>query len=236
MEAIQRSLVWVFEPNWRDLLSILAAPVTDVTAAFELVQNVRAPTKRDLFEASLTRSLHNYLASSMSLTDHAKVELGTCHEEISTEFGRRGKELSELPVVKFMRFLRNFTMHEMQPWFGHTLSMERIRADSPEMSAAYRTTLSTAELLGSRMICGRARSFVAESGSEIVLNEVIALHGQLISGFCDDLVGALRDAASVAQHGLHGLMVEANMVRFNVDYEKAVEITDARALGDLWRE
>jgi hypothetical protein len=173
LDALNRSLSGIFVPNFKELLSLLEEASTNPLLAGELIQNVRKPTVRDRFQLDLTRSLHNYLASSHSLVDHVRRLMRHREGPIAEEFLRRKQELLQNPEVPFMADLRNFIVHRTIPFFAHRFGSKSGQMDSE-------VELETVELLEWDGWSAPAKAYLKAQGHAVAIRPVIKKHGQLI--------------------------------------------------------
>lgn len=98
-DELQRSIQWVFLPNLAELLGLLQRAATDEELAIELMQNMYEPVIRERFQAAVTRGLHNYLASAMSLVDHVRAIMRGRTGRVADEFTERRWELQTNPEI-----------------------------------------------------------------------------------------------------------------------------------------
>ena len=114
----------VFHRNARDLVALLEASASE-ELGFELVQNVRPPVVRDEFMARLAQALHNFLASSQSLSDHSRVSLKHVPATSKAALKSQLSSFSATPDAVFLKDLRNFTLHQAIPPLMHHISVTR---------------------------------------------------------------------------------------------------------------
>lgn len=92
--------------------------------AAELFQNVRPPEHRDQILGMLDQRLHNYLASAAALVDHTRRLFGRYSgTPVATEYEHRKEAVARVPVVGFVKDLRNFLLHRRIPFVGHTVKI-----------------------------------------------------------------------------------------------------------------
>jgi hypothetical protein len=174
IQAFSTTLLHVFSPNWRELMSLLNAVSTDVDLALRMAQDLGGPVA-----AEVTRRLHNYVTSAMTLVDHCRRLLADRSGRIVSEYERRKVAILGEPEIPFIQGLRNFSLHRSLPLLGYTLSVTR---DSVERSEVQ---LSVPDLLeGDRWSAG-TRQFIATHGERLALRPVMRKHHDLVfSIFC----------------------------------------------------
>ena len=231
-EALARTVTGVFLPNATELCALLDAAATNQQLAVELVQNVRAPVVRERFQATVGQRLHNYLASTTTLVDHVRRIMNGRSGHLVDEFAAKKRDVVAHPEIGFMVGLRNFTLHRVLPFVGHTLTITD--ANTPEASMVSEVQLSVAELLEWTGWTADAAAFVSSHGEALQLRAVVRSHVNLVAPLNlwlhDELMG-LIDIAAVNE-----LVVERNAILAGTDMETARRITqewtDRRARPD----
>ena len=193
VEALAQAIGGVFVPNGNELIGLLAAAATNEELAVELVQNVRAPTVRDEFQARTVRALHNYLASSASLVDHVRRLMRDREGEIAERFKRGKKEVLQHPEMTFVHDLRNFTLHRKLPFLSHSFSITRVDGED-RMEVESEVLLSTQELLAWDKWTSASRRFLASFDNGVPLRPIFSTHLMLMVNLNALLCNALGNA------------------------------------------
>ncbi len=208
--AFERSITAVFGANLNELVALLDAAATNEDLAVELIQNVRPPVVRDRFHGRVTQRLHNYLASSESLAEHARRLMRRRTGAVVGEFERRKAELLQHPEVPFMKGLRNFTLHRRLPFFSHTLKLTN--ANTPDQKMESEVQISVAELLEWDGWAAPSRRYLESRGETLILRSVVKTHGQLVYRLNTSLHNELAVANEDALGEVNTLVVEANTI------------------------
>lgn len=219
-----RSIGYVFGPNWRELLALLEQAATDNELAWELVQNVHEPVRRDAFYALLTRHLHNYLASTMSLVDHVRSIMRTRSGAILDDYNQQKKQLVTHLEIRFVQELRNFTLHRTLPIFAHTLELNNI--NTPRQSMTSEVELNVADLLEWDGWSAASSRYLVEAGDAVQLRPLIKKHGELVYWFNRRIFRALTSANEATLEQVNELIVRRNAVWAGVDMQTARRMTD----------
>jgi hypothetical protein len=222
-DELQRSIEWVFLPNLVELLGLLERAANDEDLAIELMQNMYEPVIRERFQAAVTRGLHNYLASAMSLVDHVRAVMRGRTGTLTDEFVSRRSRLLTNPEVPFVQDLRNFTLHLALPFVGHTVTLPG--ADDPGGSAAGEVEVGVAQLLSWDGWSAASTSYLEQQGEAIALRHVIRKHGDLFLGLNTWLHTELSRENEPGLAELNLLIVERNAILYGVDFERAEELT-----------
>jgi hypothetical protein len=219
LRAFELNITGVFAPNWRQLLRLLDAAATNEVLAMELVQNVREPVIRDRFHAEATRCLHNYLASTTSLVDHARRLMRDRRDAIAEEFGSKKATLLLHLEVPFMVDLRNFTLHRTLPFFAHSLAFTNV--NTPQQAMKSEVELRVAQLLEWDGWSPAALNYLSRQGEAIILRPVVRMHGQLVSDLNTWLHNALSKAIEGTLHEVNKLVIARNAVLTGGDFDAA---------------
>lgn len=222
-DELQRSIEWVFLPNLAELVGLLERAATDEELAIELMQNMWKPVIRERFQAAVTRGLHNYLSSAMSLVDHVRALMRGRTGAIANEFARRRSALVTNPEVPFVQDLRNFTVHLALPLVGHTVTLPG--SNDPGGVAAGEVEVAVTQLLSWKGWTAASMSYLEQQGDAIALRPVIRRHGEL---FLELNVWLHRELSRENEPGLaalDGLILERNAILYGVDLAQADALT-----------
>lgn len=223
IEAFSQTLNAVFGTNLRMLIQLLRTAKTDVDLQVQLIQNVARPDARNQFNAALILLLHNYVASAMTLTDHAHRMMRGRTGDLGREFSERKAKLLENPEVLFIKGLRNFMLHRSLPFIGYTLNIADPGTDGPPTNLEIE--LSAAELLawdGWKA----AKPFVKEREPNVALLPIIEIHGDVVFRFNAWIINAVSAANREAVAEMNEIVVERNAVLSGLGVEAARRLTD----------
>lgn len=227
IEALAQAIFGVLVPNAKELLGLLLTAATNEDLAFELMQNVRAPTVRENWEARTIRALHNYVASSASVVDHVRRVMRGREGPIAERFETKRLATVEHPEMAFVRDLRNYTLHRSLPSLGFSLTMKRKDDESEEWDMTAKVYLHTEELFRWEGWKADSRAFLEslEDGQvhlfptfETHVNQMVRLNGSLCN--------ALGEA--IDYDALNALVEEANAVLTGGDMD------EARRMSERW--
>lgn len=221
-EELARTINAVFVPNLNELFTLLTQPTRDQTLAIELFQNVRRPDVREAFQAQVTQRLHNYVAGSATLIDHARNLMRARTGGIADEFNRRKAEVAATPEVAFIRDLRNYVLHQANPFLGHTVRI--MGADGPIVGEL---ELSGSNLLAWSRWKSAAREFIKAQPDSFALRPIVHQHGALMVTLHNWLQNQLATANAAALEDANSLVVERNAVLGGLDLARATRATDA---------
>jgi len=220
-EELARTINAVFVPNLREVFALLTLPTQDATLAVELFQNVRRPNVRDGFEAAVTQRLHNYVAGSATLVDHARRLMRGRTGTIAAEFERRKDEVTAHPEVPFIKDLRNFVLHQAHPFLAHTVTIS-----DAEGLAVGELELSTTDLLAWDGWKSPARAFIKSQPEAFALRPIVHKHGGLMIDLHNWLHNALAIANTSALEDANRLVVERNAILGGLDTATAKRLTE----------
>jgi hypothetical protein len=221
-EELARTINAVFVPNLDELFALLTQPTQDQQLAIELFQNVRRPDAREAFHAQVTQRLHNYVAGSATLIDHARNLMRPRTGRIADEFDRRKTEVVATPEVAFVRDLRNFVLHQANPFLGHTVKI--MGADGPIVGEL---ELTSANLLTWSGWKAPARAFIKTQPKSFALRPIVRQHGGLMVTLHNWLHNELAKANAAALEEANQLVVERNAILGGLDLARAKRATDA---------
>lgn len=223
--ALAQAIFGVLIPNARELLGLLHAAETNEELAIELMQNVRAPTVREEWEARTIRALHNYVSSSASVVDHVRRVMRNRQGPIAERFEHEKRKAVEQPEMAFVRDLRNYTLHRSLPSLGYTLSMTRVHEESDEMEMKSNVYLHRGQLLAWDGWSAASKAFLRSlDDGEVPLFPIFETHINVMAKLNGGLCNALGEAIDYSQ--LNELTVEANAVLAGVDIETARHLTE----------
>jgi len=100
-----------------------------------ILQDVRNRDELHQFFKEITRLLHNYLASAMTLVDHTRIlvrELydGENFSQFKDEYDSKKMIcFAENPLHQFIQGLRNYIIHKELPVIGSILNLNEIKSD-----------------------------------------------------------------------------------------------------------
>lgn len=211
IEGIRRSLDAVFIPNWMELVSLLQLAATNEDLAVELAQNVRAPIVRDQFEALLTRSLHNHLASTMSLVEHVRRVMRGRLDPLALEFKLRREEIATHPEISFMKDLRNYVLHHELPFLGHHFAITNV--NKSEQTVESEVKLSCSGLLEWDGWTTQSSAFLSESDEALGLRPIVVKHGGLVRDLNIWLIRRLQDDNEPGLKEVNALIVKCRDVQ-----------------------
>jgi len=224
IEAFSQTLNAVFGTNLRMLILLLRRATTDMNLQVQLVQNAARPDARNQFNAVLIQLLHNYVASTMTLVDHARRLRNNWTADLQTEFSERLAELVKNPEVPFIQGLRNFMLHRSLPFPAYTLHIADPGDEGPLTNMAIE--LSTEELLAWKGWTAEPKAFLRDQGETVALLPIIEKHGDLVFRFNAWVVNALGEANRKALSELNEIQVELNAILTGVDTDAARRLTD----------
>jgi hypothetical protein len=172
-----RRMLDVHDRNARELGGLLDAVASSDEIAVEMFQNTRPPDVREEIEARIDQRLHNYVASSGALVDHTRRMLAKYEgTALSDEYEIRKEEIARTGPARFMKDLRNYTLHRELPFLGNIVSLATDEGD--RWVAEIR--LSAALLLEWDGWSRPARSLIEASDGAITLRHVVREHVDLI--------------------------------------------------------
>jgi hypothetical protein len=221
--AFYTSIVHVFRVNGSELDQLLGLPEQDVPLAIELIQNVRPSTAREGYAGHVTRSLHNYLASSFSLVDHSRRLRDRTVASVSEEFGQRVKAArADHQVMSFMQGLRNFLLHRNLPSLSAEWSVDNV--NTPEQRETYRTYIAVDDLSEWGGWNAADRAFLREHTAKgLNLRPLVAEHSAILLELNTWLHDAVMRRIDLAE--VNDLVTQRNAVLMGVDYETARQHT-----------
>jgi hypothetical protein len=219
LTAFARSIRDVFRANLHELLALLEKAATDWMLAFELVQNSHDDAERERFHAVTTQRLHNYLASTMSLTEHARRLLRDREGPIVEAHEARKAEILTHGEVPFMWDLRRFIQHRTLPPLAHSLSMDNV--NTPEASMTSEVELSVWALLKWDGWTVASRRFLSEHDEVVVIRPVVRLHAGLVFQLNSLLHHALAEDNQPALDEVNRLGIERNAILMAATVEQA---------------
>lgn len=222
-EALYRTLTAVFFPNCAELLALLERASRDENLAVELIQNVRAPVIRERFQAQVSQRLHNYLAATATLVDHSRRILRGRSDDLASAYKARKTELLKHADVPFVIELRNFTVHRVLPFVGHTLTVNA--PGSSQQTAVSEVALGVDELRQWGKWSASSIEVLDEAGDSLLLRPLVRRHSQLVGSFNAWLHDEIARSHESALGELNQLVVERNAALAGVDLETARQIT-----------
>jgi len=225
IDEVQRSLHWVFNPNWRELMALLDEAGDNISLAIELVQNVRPSNVQRTFTAEVTRRLHNHFASTASLVDHVRRLLRGRAGRVIDEINSKIRELASRPELKVVDDLRNYTLHRTLPLLGHQLSAVR-RGDNGTFALSSKVQMDVQELLAWDRWSPESRRFLEEQGKAVDLRALIQTQGQLVLDLNVWIVDRLTAENEQGLQEADELRVAANAALAGVDIETARKFGD----------
>lgn len=210
LEAFGRTLNDVFSGNLAELFTLLDQAATDPDLAFELIQNVHDDSVRERFRALTIQRLHNYLASTMSLVEHARRLLRKRSGPIADDHEARKLLLLANDEVPFMMDLRVFTQHRRLPVLGHRLNMTNVNTVQATFDSE--VELEIRALLAWDGWTARSHAFLEQQGEAVVLRPIVRKHGELVFAFNSKLHNALARENEPGLAEVNRLIVERNAV------------------------
>lgn len=114
-EVVEHSW-FIYNRNSAELVNFLKIPSMHQSEFLRIVTS--GPNESWSFWGTFNQRLHNFLASAVSLIDHAR-RLTDYYQEDATDFVHqfqvRNQAVAELPEAQFLRELRNYMLHCSQP-------------------------------------------------------------------------------------------------------------------------
>jgi hypothetical protein len=225
LQAFGLTLNAVFRTNLLILLRLLRAAATDANLQMQLIQNVARPDVRDGFNATVITSLHNYVASTMTLVDHSRRLMADRTGELKREHDAKKTELLAHPEVRFIQELRNFMLHRSLPFLGHTYKMSDLNTAEPKVDM--QIELGVKELLEWDGWTAGPRGYMATcEDDKLQLLPLIEKHGDLIFRFNAWIINTLAEANSEALGEANEIIVERNAILGGLDTDAARRLTD----------
>ncbi len=221
-QRLKRTLDAVFVQNWRVLLTILNRPNQDAALAIELFQNMSKPTVREGYELAVTNALHNYVAGSATLIDHARRLMRDRTGAIADEFAARVVAANEHPELPFIKDMRNYVLHVSHPFLGHTVNIASVQGP-----ITAEIELSKTDLLAWDGWVRASRSFIRSSDEKITLRLIVDAHGKIMVDLHVWLLQQLGEDNRVALDDVNRLMVEGNAILGGLSMEAAKRWTEA---------
>lgn len=170
--------IYTFQKNNEELIKLLNLYETDTNLAFKLlsVDNREAFVA---FSSEVTRLLHNYLASAMTLVDHTRKLFQD--EYKGTEFekeydDKKDQSFVQSPISSFIKDLRNYSLHRMLPITGATLNY-----DDSEMS--HSIFMPKDELIDWKGWKSKSKEYLNIQGEEIELLQLINEYTKIVFEF-----------------------------------------------------
>lgn len=221
IDGLAITIYAVLTPNRNDLLALLDRAATDVNLAVELFQNTRRPLVRRSFEGAVLRELHNYVASAVTVVDHARRVLRGRTGATVDEFARRKTEMNASGLVPFVHCLRSFVLHRQLPFLGHEVRLQ----PQPGVLATSDLRLSVEELMGWDGWTAPAKAFLATQQEAIPLRPVIVDHAELLMGLNLWLYEQLAAANESALDEVNELVTERNAILARTTIDEAHRVT-----------
>lgn len=226
IQAFITTLKSVFEPNYTMLIHVLDQTATDVDTAWEMVQNVRSPHIRNSIIGVVNCSLHNYVASSMTLVEHSRKLMNGRSGSIAAEFATKRLNIRKNPEVKFVQDLRNMAVHRSLPPLCHTVSFTQA---VPGMQSEVEVTVK--DLLSYKKWSSESVEFIRKHGERVQLRPIIRRHYSLVYTLNAWLIGKLQEANSDLLAEANEIVVEMNAAIAGIDLEAARRMTDEHSEG-----
>ncbi len=124
--------IFIFSGNFEELMKTIE--LYKSPSSFVL-HDVRNREELNQFFKEVTRLLHNYLASAMTLVDHTRILVKELYAEekfaeFYDEYGFKIKEVfAENSLHQFIQGLRNYIVHKELPMVGSILNLNEINAN-----------------------------------------------------------------------------------------------------------
>jgi hypothetical protein len=221
-EELRRTINAVFVLNLRTLLAVLIRPTQDQALAAELFQNMRRGDIREGYEAAVTNTLHNYVAGSATLVDHTRRVMDGRTGPIAEEFELRKKRVASDHEVLFIKNLRNFVLHRVHPFLGHTVTV----ADQSGRITG-EIELSRTDLLTWDRWSSPARAFIRDQPERIPLRPIVQHHAGLMVELHNWLHDQLALANRAALKDTNQLVDEGNAILTGLDPAAARRLSEA---------
>jgi len=172
--------LYVFNQNYNELKQFLVAYAKpDVALEISRVGNRK---KLDAFMMEVTRRLHNYLASAMSLVDHSFLLVRALYKGTAFEKEyhiERNRRFAESPQFQFVQQLRNYALHES---IIDAVAITSFGRDKP-LDTSIKLQLET--LRTWKGWKGRAREYLKKMPEDVKLLDLIESYTAEVKGFYD---------------------------------------------------
>lgn len=174
--------VEIFQENARDLIGLLDSACGPEAVALWSVEN---RSGLDRFQREIARRLHNFVASAMSLVDHARVfyrghykDQGT-FTDYEAEVGSR---FASEPATQFIHGLRNYYVHVGIPTISNSLNLALDGSDPHGRSTMTHTTLLDGTELRDKLNA-TGKAYVDRCGGTIDLRTAISSYTDRVTEF-----------------------------------------------------
>lgn len=170
--------VRLFERNAAELLAALDALTRD-PRTFHLVQ-VSDRAALDAVLEQVVYLLHNFVAAALTLVDHTRVlhqDLYADSELFPDYQDEVSKRFATVPLIQFVKCLRQFAQHVRLPHVSFNVSIERGAAPVRKI------LLAKADLMESSLWSAQAKKYLATAADLIDLEEVVRGYGDAVRDF-----------------------------------------------------
>lgn len=171
--------IFIFRGNFEDIMKSIEFFKSSSSL---ILHDVRNRNELHQFFKEVTRLLHNYLASAMTLVDHTRIlvrELygGETFLEFNNEYDSKIKTcFVENPLHQFIQELRNYIVHKELPIVGSKLNLEEIKAD---------LIIDISELRNNFHWKKSAKEFIDSKGDDEKLGSITSDYFKLVLDFHD---------------------------------------------------
>jgi len=170
----------VFNGNYRELIKeIVKSEKIDL---FELTHSKNGKKKLQRYQLEITRCLHNYLASALTLIDNTRKQTKVQdNKTFQDEVDLRIKEhFIDNSTVIFIKDLRQFTQHYKMPQVSTTTSFSR--TDDDELDKETKLWITTTHLAGFEWKAA-SRKIIEDHPKGVEIKEIINDYFELVSSF-----------------------------------------------------
>lgn len=208
VESFGRSLIEVWQGNWRELANILSGVANDQNLIVQMA-TVDSDMLRLQLWAELSRRLHNYLAATMTVVDHSRRLMDARTGPTTLEFRNRLAAVTLEPEMRFVQELRNYTLHRKLPAPGHRMTMTR----QPDGTFAETSELQlgTKELLDWDGWSTGSRRILEGDGDTIDIRHPLEWHAAIFFDLNSWLYRALASDNAEGLEVANRLVEEVNM-------------------------
>lgn len=169
----------IFQGNYNELIYHLDNH-NDPLFAMDNLLGVDKKHLLDSYRSQIVRLLHNFIASSLTLTDHTRVHYNEIYKDKGTfdDYHQKIKEFfAENPLALFVKCLRQFFQHYQLPDFTTQMIWNR------ENGMTIKLMLEKEKLLSFSNWNKKALDYINSHDKQLDLKEVITEYQILIENF-----------------------------------------------------
>jgi hypothetical protein len=153
---------YIVQKNYQDFISALKKYESDIS-----LMAMGNEVNRHLAIMETLRTLHNYLASVLSLIDHSRTFIKNECPELTESISSQIDTLSQKGCVKFTREFRNFIQHKNLP--SPSMKITYIREPNSLEQKIY---FNKKDLLEWDKWSKKSRKYIESFGEELTLNKL----------------------------------------------------------------